>query len=93
MVDVSSATGRRAADDLDTLRRELELFRPELAAKPQLVAANKMDAVDDPGRVDELAKRARQLGLPFFRVSGATGSGVSALLEAVWQRLGLRETA
>jgi GTP-binding protein len=93
MVDVSSATGRSAADDLDTLRRELELFRPELAAKPQLVAANKMDAVDDPDRVEELGTRAQRLGLPFFRISGATGSGVTALLEAVWQRLGLRETA
>src|SRR5437762_1605381 len=47
LVDMSSATGRDPVDDLDTVRRELELFQPSLAAKPQLVAANKMDAVDD----------------------------------------------
>src|SRR5207247_9268387 len=45
LVDVSGATGREPADDLEILRRELQLFRPELAAKPQLVAANKIDAM------------------------------------------------
>ena len=46
-----------------------------------------MDAVDDPTRVDALARRASDLGLPFFRISGATGSGVAELLEASWARL------
>src|ERR1700758_3292243 len=45
LVDVSGASGRNPADDLDVVRRELELFQPTLAAKPQLVAANKLDAV------------------------------------------------
>ena len=46
LVDVSGASGRDPVDDLDTVRKELELFQPALAAKPQIVAANKMDAVD-----------------------------------------------
>src|SRR3954449_3786554 len=46
IVDVSSATGRDPATDLDTVRHELELFSGELAGKPQLVAANKIDALD-----------------------------------------------
>src|SRR5579872_5215747 len=46
LVDVSGASGRDPVQDLDTLRRELELFDPSLAAKPQLVAANKIDAMD-----------------------------------------------
>ena len=87
LVDVSSATGRDPVDDLDAVRRELELFQPSLAGKPQLVAANKMDAVDDPSRVDAVAHRSKELGLPFFRISGATGSGVAELLEASWARL------
>jgi GTP-binding protein len=87
IVDVSSATGRDPGTDVDTVRRELELFQPSLARKPQLVAANKMDAVDDPARVDAVAARAKQLGLPFFRISGAAGSGVAELLEAVWAQL------
>src|SRR5437762_5052698 len=87
LVDVSGATGRSPADDLDTLRRELELFQPGLAAKPQVVAANKMDAVDDESRVKALERRAKELALPFFRVSAATGAGIPDLLEAMWARL------
>src|SRR5206468_10470263 len=51
LVDVTSETGRDPVEDLEVVRRELELFQPALAAKPQLVAANKMDAVDDDTRV------------------------------------------
>jgi len=87
LVDISGASGRDPVDDLDTVRRELELFRPELAAKPQIVAANKIDALDDESRVSELCTRARALGLPFFRISAVTGAGVSELLEAAWSGL------
>src|SRR5436190_12258330 len=87
LVDVSGASGRSPVDDLDTVRRELQLFQPALAAKPQIVGANKIDAVDDEERVSALARRAADLGLPFFRLSGATGAGVPAVLEAAWQRL------
>jgi GTP-binding protein len=89
LVDVSGATGRDPASDLDTLRRELELFEPTLAAKPQLVAANKIDAVSggDNDAVAALAARARALDLPFHRISAATGQGIPELLEAMWRRL------
>jgi GTPase len=94
LVDVSGASGRDPVADLDTVRRELELFQPALAAKPQIVAANKMDALDDPARADALGRRADELGLPFYLISGATGRGVSELLEAMWQRLtAARQTA
>ena len=87
VVDVSSATGRDPVDDFETVRAELDLFDPALASKPQIVAANKMDAVDDERRVKSLERRARTLKLPFFRISGVTGEGVLALLEAAWTRL------
>jgi GTP-binding protein len=87
LVDVSSVTGRDPVTDLDTVRRELELFQPLLAAKPQIVAANKMDAVDDLSRVGALEQRASDLGLPLFRISGASGEGLPLLLEAMWQHL------
>src|SRR5437870_3949269 len=51
LVDVSGASGRDPVSDLETVRHELELFQPTLAAKPQIVAANMMDAVDDESRV------------------------------------------
>src|SRR5471030_1492628 len=47
MVDVSGSTGRDPVSDLDTVRQELELFQPTLAAKPQIVTANKIYAVGD----------------------------------------------
>ena len=87
LVDVSSATGRDPSADLEVIRRELELFQPTLAAKPQIVAASKIDAVDDESRVTALAKKAADLHLPFYRVSAATGAGIPELLEAMWQRL------
>jgi len=89
LVDVSGESGRDPVEDLDILRRELELFQPTFAARPQLVAANKIDAVDAEGeaRVRALEQRARGLGLPFFRVSAATGAGVQDLLEAMWRQL------
>ena len=91
LVDVSGASGRDPAADLDTVRRELELFQPTLAAKPQIVAANKIDAVDpehhDAGAVDALKRRAAQLDLPFVKISGVSGQGVPELLEAMWRRL------
>lgn len=87
IVDVSGASGRDPVDDLDTVRRELELYRPELAGKPQLVAANKIDALEDETRVKALAKRAKALKLPFFRISGATGESVPELVEAMWRGL------
>ena len=87
LVDVSGASGRDPAQDLDILRRELELFQPTLAAKPQMVAANKIDALDEAARAAALEKRAADLKLPFFRISGATGAGVAELVEAMWHRL------
>ena len=89
LVDVSSATGRDPVADLDTVRKELDLFQPALARKPQIVAANKMDAVDHPLRVRALEQRASDLGLTCFRISGATGEGVATLLEAAWQYLAI----
>jgi GTP-binding protein len=87
LVDVSSASGRDPVSDFDTIRRELELYNPELLEKPHLVAANKMDAVDDPKRVTSLEKRVKKLKLPFFRISGVAGDGIRELLEAAWPHI------
>jgi GTP-binding protein len=84
LVDVSGASGRDPVDDFNTIRRELELYNPELLDKPHLVAANKIDALDDPSRLKALEKRARQLTLKCFRISGVTKAGVTELMEAAW---------
>ena len=89
VVDVSGATGRHPVEDLDIVRKELELFQPTLAAKPQIVVANKMDAVDlsNDDDIVALERRAAALGLPFLRVSGVSGQGVPELLELMWKGL------
>jgi GTP-binding protein len=87
LVDVSGASGRDPVDDYETILDELRLFSPKVAAKPQLVAANKIDAVEDPARVKALERRVKKDGLPFFRISGVTGQGVDALLEAAWREI------
>jgi GTPase len=89
LVDVSGASGRDPVEDLDTVRKELELFQPTLAAKPQIVVANKIDALgaEHDEAVAPLAKRASELDLPFLKVSGVSGEGVPALLEAMWRGL------
>src|SRR3989440_2071889 len=87
LVDVSGARGRDPVDDFETVRAELTLFDPAFAAKPQIIAANKVDAMDDAKGAKDLEKRAKKLKLPFFRISGVTGEGVPALLEAAWKHL------
>lgn len=87
LVDVSGASGRDPVDDFNTIRRELELYNPALLEKPHLVAANKIDALDDPTRVQDLEKRVRQLELSFFKISGVTGEGVKNLMEAAWRHI------
>ena len=87
LVDVSGASGRDPVHDFDVIRRELELFDPVVAAKPQIVVANKMDALDDPSRLATLEQHVRAMDLPFFEISGVTGAGVGDLLEAAWRHI------
>jgi GTP-binding protein len=87
LVDVSSASGRDPVDDFTTINEELRLFDPKVAAKPQIVVANKIDALDDPARLAMLEKHVAGAGLPFMRISGVTGDGVDVLLEALWREI------
>jgi GTP-binding protein len=87
VVDVSSESGRDPVSDFDTIAEELRLFDPQVAAKPQIVAANKIDALDEPARLQRLERHAAALDLPCYPISGVTGDGVDALLEAAWRQI------
>jgi GTP-binding protein len=89
VVDVSGATGRDPVEDFEIVRQELRLFQPALAAKPQIVAANKMDAVTgDAGEgVARLAEHVAARGLSVFRISAVSGAGIPELLEAMWRHV------
>jgi len=84
VIDVSGMSAREPEADLDVLRHELSRFNEDLANKPQLVAANKIDALTDESSIAPLEARAKALGLPFFRISAVTGAGLDRLLEAAW---------
>jgi GTP-binding protein len=87
LVDVSGASGRDPVADFDIIRRELEVYNPSLLEKPHLVAANKIDALDDPKRLTALEKRAKKLKLKFFTMSAVTGEGTRELIEAAWPHI------
>jgi len=91
VIDVSSGTGRDPANDYEVIRRELEMFAGAgdetavaLAAKPAIIAANKIDALDDPKRLKKLERLAKKRGVPFYAISSVSGAGLPALLEAMW---------
>src|SRR5688572_8343125 len=69
LVDVSSVSGRDPVEDFDTVQDELRLFAAHLAAKPQIVVANKIDALDDPDRVTRLGAHVASAGMPFMKIS------------------------
>jgi GTP-binding protein len=87
VVDISSGSGRDPAEDLETIRRELQLFQPDLLQRRQIVAANKIDVLDDPTRLARLAARAVALSIRLVPISAVTGEGVATLLEEIWRRL------
>ncbi|HEX3877546.1 MAG TPA: GTPase ObgE [Bryobacteraceae bacterium] len=79
LVDVSEGSGRNPVEDFEIVLRELESFSEELAAKPMIIVATKMDAAQDQSRVDSLRELAKERGLEFFEISSATGQGIDAL--------------
>jgi len=87
LVDVSEATGRDPAADFDVIVNELRSFSPELAAKPMLVVASKIDVAQDPERIRVLEELARSRGLAFFKISSVTGQGIEELKRAMAARL------
>jgi GTP-binding protein len=93
LIDLSG-TGREPAADFDVIARELELFAGAgddaavaLSDKPRIAAANKIDALDDPARLERLKEHLAALRVPLFITSSATGEGLPALLEAMWREV------
>jgi GTP-binding protein len=86
LVDMSD-TGRDVLTDFGTIMQELESFNEELAQKPMFVVASKMDAAQDPARVEALRKVAADRELPFFEISSATGQGIEELKYAMAARV------
>ncbi|PYT31543.1 MAG: GTPase ObgE [Acidobacteria bacterium] len=87
LVDVSEASGREPVQDFETVMTELASFSGELAQKPMLVVASKIDAAQSPQRVESLKRLAEQRNLPYFEISSVTGQGIEALKHAMAERI------
>jgi GTP-binding protein len=72
---------------LEAVNRELALFSPTLAAKPQIVAMNKMDLLEAQANLEKVRRVLNRRGLEVFPVSAATGEGVRELLRHAAHRL------
>ena len=83
LVDVSSISGRDPVKDYEIINRELTNYDANLGARPQIVVATKIDALDDPKRLEKLKKRAKKDGKAFFQISSVTNLGVKDLVNAV----------
>lgn len=73
--------------EFDQINRELALFSPKLAAKPQLVVLNKMDLPDAQAHWPAVQARAKSLKLPAFAISAVTKEGITPLLAALFNLL------
>lgn len=85
VVDAGGTEGRDPVADFAVINRELALYSPELAARPQVVAANKMDLPESQPNLERL--RAALPGYEVFPVSAATGEGLDRLMARVAELL------
>jgi GTP-binding protein len=83
LVDTSDANDRDPIRDFEIIMHELAAFSPELAEKPMIVVATKLDATTDRAHLDELREFAAKRGLEFHAVSSATGEGIVELVRAM----------
>ena len=87
VVDVSGSEGRDPVADFDAINLELRQYSPDLAARPQIVAANKTDIMADEGLLETLRAHVEALGFPLITVSAAAHQGTRELVYAVANRL------
>lgn len=91
VVDAAGTEGRDPVEDIYKINAELEAYNPEIASRPQVIAANKIDAIytvegeEDP--VERLKNEFEPKGIKVFPISGVTGQGIKELLYYVSDQL------
>ena len=83
VLDVSGLSGRDPLADFDVLNRELALASPDLAAKPQIVVAGKLDLAETRAKLPVVERAFAARGVRLHAVSGATGEGTRELMRIV----------
>ncbi len=82
VVDAAGVEGRDPIADIRAINTELERYNPELLKKPQVIAANKTDAIYDPESsiIADLKAEFGKEGIEVFPISAVSGAGVKELL-------------
>jgi GTP-binding protein len=83
LLDVSGFTGRDPLADFDALNRELALASADLAAKPQIVVAGKLDLTETRAHLADVRAALAARGIELHAVSGATGEGTRELVRII----------
>ena len=89
IVDAAGTEGRDPVEDIYKINAELEAYNPDIAGRPQIIAANKIDVIFQDGE-DPIARLKAEFepkGIPVYPISGATGAGIKELLYAVAEKL------
>jgi GTP-binding protein len=89
IVDAASTEGRDPIDDIKKITDELRKYNPALLDKPQVIAANKIDAIydEDNDIIDKLKKEFEVHGIKVFPISAVSGQGIKELLYHVRKML------
>lgn len=91
VVDAASTEGRDPVADIRAINQELGAYNPELLTRPQVIAANKTDAIyveegaEDP--VERIRREFEPEGIKVFAISAVSGKGVKELLYEVYHML------
>lgn len=88
IVDAASTEGRDPIEDIYAINKELEAYNPEIASRPQIIAANKIDMIyseDDP--ITRIKEEFEPKGIPVYPISAISGKGLRELLYAVRNKL------
>ncbi len=82
VVDAASVEGRDPIADIYAINRELEAYNPELLKKPQVIAANKIDAIyaEEESALPALKAEFEPQGIRIFPISAVSGQGLKELL-------------
>lgn len=89
IVDAASTEGRDPIDDIYKINKELEAYNPEIAARPQVIAANKIDCIS-PDAEDPISKLKAEFepkGYKIYPISAVTGQGLKELLYGIREML------
>jgi GTPase len=85
VIDAAGSEGRSPVEDLQNLRKEIDLYDPALSSRPWLVVANKMDLPTANENLEMLRERFPKISI--FPISAAKGQGIDALREALAERM------